>query len=176
MPIKQRDLRAAATRVSRVVVAKSLREARAAKQQTAFLCHSHLDVGLVRGIQNFLKEQGWDLYIDWLDEELPSAPDKETAEKIKNKIVETDWFLFLATANSTKSRWCPWELGYADAKKRYEHIVIIQTEDDDGKYHGNEYLQLYRKLTDATSKIRSGYAVFAANSTNGGVWIDELMP
>lgn len=173
MPIKQRDLRAAATRA---VVAKSLREARAAKQQTAFLCHSHLDVGLVKGLQNFLNDQGWDIYIDWLDDDMPSVPDKETAEKIKGKIVESDWFLFLATANSTSSRWCPWEIGYADAKRGYEHIVIIQTEDDGGKHHGNEYLQLYRKLIEASSNTRKGYAVFSAKATNGGTWIDDLKP
>lgn len=173
MSIKQRDLRSAATQVS---VAKSLREARAAKQQTAFLSHSHVDVALVRGLQNFLNDQGWNLYIDWLDEELPSVPNRETAEKIKSKIVESDWFLFLATVNSTSSRWCPWELGFADAIKGYEHIVIIPTEDDGGKYHGNEYLQLYRNLTNASLGTRMGYAVFPAKATDRGTWIDNLKP
>lgn len=174
MPIKQRDLRGAGDRIRHVASMESLKEAKAAKKQTAFLCHSHLDVGLVKGLQAFLKNQGWDLYIDWLDEELPTAPDKETAKKIKNKIIETDWFMFLATANSTVSRWCPWELGYADMQKGYERIVIIPTEDDGGKWHGNEYLQLYRQITDASLGSKHGYAMFEAKKSGGGVWVDQI--
>ena len=117
MAIKARNLRSAATRSTRVVVAKSLNEALEKNKQTAFLCHSHRDQELAKGLQVILKENGWDLYIDWEDNEMPSTPNKETARKIKSKIQATDWFLFLATSNSTQSRWCPWEIGYADSVK-----------------------------------------------------------
>ena len=176
MAIKQRDLRSAAARVSRVVISKSLNEALSRNQQTAFLCHSHKDKNLVEGLQNLLNESGWNLYIDWLDEDLPESPDKNTALKIKNKIGQLNWFLFLATANSTGSRWCPWEIGYADAVKKHENILIIPTEDDSGKWHGNEYLQLYRKITDASNqKInKSGYAVFDPKQSTGGIWVEDI--
>ncbi|MDP2106468.1 MAG: hypothetical protein Q8J76_10785, partial [Desulfobulbaceae bacterium] len=95
MAIKIRTLKSAATRSGRVVVAKSLHEAAARHEQTAFLCHSHMDHELAKGLQVLLKENGWNIYIDWLDNDLPSSPDKETAEKIKSKISQTDWFLFL---------------------------------------------------------------------------------
>ncbi len=176
MAIKQRDLRSAAARAPRVVIAKSLNEALSKSQQTAFLCHSHKDKNLVSGLQNLLNENGWNLYIDWLDEELPESPDKNTASKIKDKIGQLNWFLFLATANSTGSRWCPWEIGYADAVKRHENILIIPTEDDSGRWHGNEYLQLYRQITDASNQTtkKSGYAVFEAKSSQGGTWIEDI--
>jgi len=175
LAIKTRDLRSAATRAGRVVVAKSLTEALAQKKQTAFLCHSHRDQELAKGLQVILKENGWDLYIDWEDSEMPSTPNEETAKRIKSKIQLTNWFLFLATSNSTHSRWCPWEIGYADAVKDYERILIVPTEDDSGKWYGNEYLQLYKKIDEGTNKQtgESGYAAFEARS-NSGTWVKYL--
>jgi hypothetical protein len=55
-------------------------------------------------------------------------------------------FLFLATPNSVTSRWCPWEIGFADGNKPVERIIVIPTVDLTGTWHGNEYLQLYRSL------------------------------
>jgi hypothetical protein len=175
MAIKTRDLRSASNRSGRVVVAKSLNEALSKNQQTAFLCHSHKDHELAKGLQVLMKENGWDLYTDWEDSEMPSTPNKETANRIKTKIRTTDWFLFLATGDSTQSRWCPWEIGFADSAKGYEKILIIQTEDDYGTWHGNEYLQLYKKIDEGINKHtgKSGYAVFEAG-TDSGTWIENL--
>lgn len=174
--MKLSTLRSAATRSGRVVIAKSLTEAVAKHKQTAFLCHSHKDQELAKGLQILMKENGWDIYIDWQDNNLPSSPNKETAEKIKSKIGQTDWFLFLATPNSTASRWCPWEIGYADAIKTYEKILIIPTEDEKGSWYGNEYLQLYKKISDASNKNigKSGYAVFNPKSNENGIWVENL--
>jgi hypothetical protein len=174
MAIKIRNLRSAATRSGRVVVAKSLNEALALHKQTAFLCHSHKDHELAKGLQVMLKENGWDLYIDWEDNEMPAVPNENTAKKIKSKIKTTDWFLLLATNNSTSSRWCPWEIGYADAVKHYEKILIIPTEDDYGNWYGNEYLQLYRKIDEGSNKQtgKSGYAVF--DKSGSGTWVENL--
>ncbi|MDB4223670.1 toll/interleukin-1 receptor domain-containing protein [Granulosicoccus sp.] len=176
MALKISALRAAAYRSDRVSVPKTLGEAILSKTQTAFLCHSHKDKELAKGLQVILKEQGWDLYIDWQDNEMPATPNRETAKRIKDKIEITDWFLFLATVNSTSSRWCPWEIGFADAKKSYEKIVMIPTEDANGNWHGNEYLQLYKNLSDASnsSTKKSGYAVFEAASKKSGTWVELL--
>lgn len=175
MTIKTRDLRSASNRSERVVVAKSLNEALAKNQQTAFLCHSHKDHELAKGLQVLMKENGWDLYIDWEDSEMPSIPNKETASRIKKKIKTTDWFLFLVTGNSTQSRWCPWEIGFADSAKGYEKILIIPTEDDFGNWYGNEYLQLYKKMDEGSNKQtgKTGYAVFDAG-TDSGTWVKDL--
>lgn len=177
MAIKLRDLRATATARTSSVLAKSLTEAVANHQQTAFLCHSHKDRSLVIGLQNLLLKHGWRLYIDWLDKALPETPDETTASTIKLRIRQLDWFLFLATPNSTDSRWCPWEIGYADAVKNHNNILIVPTEDDSGQWYGNEYLQLYRQITNASNKLtnKSGYAVFNPNSKSNGVWIEDLL-
>jgi len=76
---------------------------------------------------------------------MPSTPNKETAKKIQGKIESMKYFLFLATENSMSSRWCPWEIGYANGKKPIDNVLIIPTSER-GKSHGNEYLELYRRI------------------------------
>lgn len=128
---------------------RALQDAQRLGRQTAFLSHSHKDREMAKGVQAFLQSQGWDVYIDWEDAEMPSKPNRQTAARIKDKIVQLDWFLFLATQTSTASRWCPWEIGYADGKKSIERIIILPTSDGYSTY-GNEYLDLYRHIAPST--------------------------
>jgi hypothetical protein len=171
MPISINDLRSAAGRAYRAVVAKSLNEAFAMRIQTAFLCHSHRDEELAKGLQVLLLEEGWQLYIDWQDNEMPDQPNKTTANKIKQKIKELDWFLFLATPNSKSSKWCPWEIGFADSEKSHDRIVIVPTTDASGNWYGNEYLQLYKQITTASG---GGLAVFPVGQSSGGRYVRNL--
>ena len=135
---------------------ESIGNARSAKWRglkTVFLSHSHKDRDYALGLKGLIEGQGGQLYIDWLDEEMPPITNKETADRIRGKIGECDIFMFLATPNSMTSRWCPWEIGYADGKKPIDSIVIVPTKDDSGNFYGNEYLQLYRRLEP--SQLRS---------------------
>lgn len=135
----------------------------------AFLCHSHNDAELAKGFQNLFRDKGVDIYIDWQDSEMPPAPNEQTAKNIKKRIISARLFFFLATQNSIKSRWCPWEIGIAEgiAKK----IFIIPTQDTAGNYHGNEYLQLYSRIDVGFDKAnRSGYAIFNPDAVEGP-WI-----
>src|SRR3546814_5073815 len=77
-------------------------------QKTGFLCHSHKDREMALGLQQWLKEHGLDLYIDWQDASMPETPDGTTAGRIRTMIRNADVFLFLATSDSLTSRWCPW--------------------------------------------------------------------
>ena len=135
-------------------------------RRIAFLCHSHKDADLVKGILVIFKEAGVDLYVDWQDHSMPETPNGETARKIQQRIQKSDLFLFLATANSKASRWCPWEIGYADSGRR--NIYIIPTSDGASTY-GNEYLQLYPKIDKGTYKKdgRPGYFITKATETVG---------
>ncbi len=118
--------------------------------KTAFLCHSHRADELAEGLQALFAEQGLELYIDWKDTSMPPEPNRETALRIQHRIKTCDWFLFLATANSMASRWCPWELGYADSQKQPDRIAIVQTSDSTTT-HGNEYMQLYRRVDTSSA-------------------------
>ncbi|MGO8932007.1 MAG: toll/interleukin-1 receptor domain-containing protein [Limisphaerales bacterium] len=151
--------------------AASLYEAKATRQETAFLCHSHKDQERAKGLQVYLEKMGWNVYIDWEDSTMPDTPAGETADRIQKRIKASGWFLFLATPNSTASRWCPWEIGYADGVKQRDAIVIIPTTDRTGAWYGNEYLQLYRRIeVTTTSKL----AAFAPGATTGGVLVESM--
>ncbi len=169
MPLSQRDLIVAASSVQRTR-ARSLSEAQHIGQRTAFLSHSHQDQILAQGLASRLTAEGFDVYIDWVDTAMPSTPDRETAERIQNKISGLDLFLFLATANSMSSRWCPWELGYADGKKQRSSILIVPTQDVSNSWYGNEYLQVYYKLDHAA---QGPLAVFGPGA-KGGVYVREF--
>ena len=167
MLIKQATLRSARSR-ERVVESYSAKAAFTAGRETAFLSHSHHDRQLAEGLQTYLKEKGWNVYIDWLDESMPEKVSAETAVKLKGKIRECNLFLFLATANSCKlSRWCPWEIGIADGEKGTNRIIIVPTQDDNGHEYGSEYLGIYRKITEEYNIAKSTFspAIVPLNGT-----------
>lgn len=170
MPISLDVLDRAAQQSSRTVFAKSLEEASARAQKTAFLSHSHLDRSRAKGLQKLLADEGWDLFIDWEHNTLDERPTKATAEWLQKSIVACDWFLYLATPNSKGSRWCPWEIGYADGKKGADAIIIIATSDSRGTY-GNEYLDLYRQISETST---GGLALFEAATSNGGRYLRQV--
>ncbi|MEM8492236.1 MAG: toll/interleukin-1 receptor domain-containing protein [Pseudomonadota bacterium] len=144
--ISQRSLRVSAIGAMRSHNELALKEAFRTGKQTAFLSHSHEDAQLAEGVQAFLQEQGWDVYIDWQDTAMPATPTETTAKKIQERINRATWFLFLATAHSMSSRWCPWEIGYADGVKELSRIIVLPTRDYSNKEYGSEYLKLYRHV------------------------------
>lgn len=144
MTITLDDLRARA-RSYRAPTYDSASKAKVYGVRTAFLCHSHLDQELARGLVQWMANLGISVYIDWADQEMPSTPNRTTAERLKERILDADSFLFLATRHSMDSRWCPWEIGFADGKKGPDTIVMIPTSDD-RETKGSEYLDLYRRL------------------------------
>ena len=170
MAIPQSRLRGAARRPQLQTLAKSLNEAQRQGLQTAFLSHSSADIELAQGLQVVLREKGWRVYLDLVDGGRDIA-DASTAARIRNKIIEYRWFLFLATGHSTKSRWCPWEIGVADGKKPNASILIIATTDDNSSFYGSEYLQLYRRL-EVTHD--DDLALFEVNKNDNGTRIKQL--
>ncbi len=114
--------------------------------QTAFLSHSHEDRGLALGLQAMLLEAGWKVYLDWQDEAMPEQPDKETAARIVEQIEMNRWFLLLATPNSLRSLWCPWEVGIAHQAKSHDEVYIVLTSSTGGRFSGTEYYHLYRRI------------------------------
>lgn len=166
--LSQRELLQYAARTPLQESVGSIKTARAMGRKTVFLSHSHKDQELAKGLKNRLKEQQVDVYIDWEDTTMPEQPNKDTAKKIKDKIIECHVFMFLVTHNSVLSRWCPWEIGYADGEKPYEQLLVVPTVDDQGKFHGNEYLQLYKRLiiSDHQQKV----AVFDPGQERGSLF------
>ncbi len=147
MAIHKRVLEAAAIRGRTLVKSFTMESWTPSKgSQTAFLSHSTLDKDLAVGLQVLLHEAGWEVYIDWQHNELfGDRPTIEHSKELQRRMQQCEWFIYLATENSSKSRWCPWEIGFANAKKGDNAIVVVQTSDDRHTY-GSEYLNLYRHI------------------------------
>jgi hypothetical protein len=169
MPIDLDQLSAAARR-RHVAVARSLSEAHQAGIRTAFLCHSHKDALYVQGLLVLLEEAGWRIYIDWLDSSMPETPNEKTAANIRSRIRSNDYFLFLATPNSLASRWCPWEIGFADGVKPNERIFVIPTRLGQN-YYGNEYIGLYRRIDISDA---GPLGAWPPGMSTGGVYVRDL--
>ena len=97
----------------------------------------------------FLRGLGVRVYIDWLDPSMPPSTNMETAAKIKSKIKECNKFIFLATNNAIISKWCNWELGFADAHKYIEKIALFPISENSGMWNGSEYLKIYPRIEES---------------------------
>jgi hypothetical protein len=110
---------------------------------TVFLSHKHDERELLDGAISFLKSQGVEVYVDWLDDGMPKHTSGETAKRIKEKIKENRKFILLASEGAINSKWCNWELGLGDAEKYIRNIAILPVEKENHSYSGSEYLQIY---------------------------------
>lgn len=111
---------------------------------TVFLSHKHDDGEILKNVISMLKNLGINVYVDWMDEDMPKQTSGTTAVKIKQKIRSCRKFILLATEGAIASKWCNWELGYGDAYKYRNNIAIMPITDvRGGIFSGSEYLQIY---------------------------------
>lgn len=115
-------------------------------KKTIFLSHSHKDKDIVEQAALFLLSQGIYVYVDWKDASMPPVTSGETANQIKKRIRVCEDFVVLASNNALDSKWVPWELGFADAAKSMANVFIFPVADNDGKWKGSEYFDLYQKI------------------------------
>jgi hypothetical protein len=111
------------------------------------LSHSSKDKDLAFLVKTALELLGVSVYIDWLDAGLPSEVSQETARILREKIEANGLFLLLATNNAAESKWVPWELGFADGRKRESSVAILEVRRDSETFMGNEYYALYQRIT-----------------------------
>ena len=71
-----------------------------------FLSHKHGEFDILEQVINLLKKLGINVYVDWLDYEMPSTTNGTTAARIKEKIKDCDKFILLATEKAISSKWC----------------------------------------------------------------------
>lgn len=111
-----------------------------------FLSHSHNDKKIVEGWIRNLAALGINMYVDWNDSSMPRETNRETADKIKQRIAEVDLFVVLATNAALDSKWVSWEIGIADKTKGESKVLLAPVVPKSGIWKGNEYLQLYRTI------------------------------
>ncbi len=133
-----------------VTAARKLSESAKAFRPTAsydiFLSHSYSDARLIYATKSMLEKMGFATYVDWIEDPELKRDDvtSENAKRLKQRMDTCASLLFVATDNSSKSIWMPWELGYVDGQKGKVAILpIFQDELADGEFDGQEYLGLY---------------------------------
>src|SRR5690554_1659128 len=129
-----------------------------------FLSHKHDEFSILQDVIAFLKDEGVDVYVDWMDEDMPAYTNNETAVRLKEKIRTADKFILVATSNAINSKWCNWELGLGDAAKYIDHIAILPIKKDYSDFTGNEYLQIYPYIVslDISGYIKDSYKLAGA--------------
>ncbi len=134
---------------------------------TVFLSHKHKDLEdskEAKGIIGILEGHGAKVYIDSMDNTMPSQTSGDTALRIKEIIKYSKKFILLATNRAIESYWCNWELGIGDTYRYIKHIAIISIKEKgtyDFQYKGNEYLQIYPSIEyrDGTTSYRDGLLI-----------------
>ena len=94
------------------------------------------------------KNLGYKVYVDWVvDKQLSREKvNRDTAQTLKIRMKQSKSLLYLATSNSSDSKWMPWELGYFDGIKP-ECIAVLPVLDfANSSFDGQEYLGLYPKV------------------------------
>lgn len=137
----------------------------AASQVTAFLSHKHDDLDDLKDIIGFFeKTYNVKVYIDSRDSSMPATTSGKTAETIKNRIIQCKKFILLATNGAVESKWCNWELGYGDAQKFKDNIVLFPIKPKgayDSAYKGTEYMSIYPYIAhfSGTEQYTSGATI-----------------
>lgn len=127
-----------------------------AKGGYIFLSHSHNDIEKVREIRNTLEKDGFEplcFYLKCLD-------DKNSKEEVKNLIIREidarEWFVFINSENSRKSKWVTFEREHitkTDSKKII--TVDIDDEQDIAKaiYKISHNLRVFMSYANADIKL-----------------------
>ena len=131
-----------------------------------FLSHKHDELEQLEGAVSFLKDNGVDVYVDWLDGGMPKTTSGETAVRLKEKIKENDKFILLATEGAINSKWCNWELGLGDAAKYINNIAVLPIKKDYSDFSGNEYLEIYPYIFRIDS-----HQYFKGEYRNSGIYV-----
>lgn len=108
-----------------------------------FLSHKHDELVILQDVIAFLNSEGVDIYVDWMDEEMPAYTNANTALRLKEKIKTANKFVLVATPNAINSKWCNWELGLGDAAKYIENIALFPINRTYQSFSGAEYLKIY---------------------------------
>ncbi len=154
MILDERTIRAAAdeARLNSSYYTYRFRRFDAADTYDLFISHSFRDKDLIAGLYRLFDKAGYKVYIDWIDDSGLDRTNvtKETAELIRKRIKSSLGLAYVATANATSSKWCPWELGVSDGMHGRACILPVMT----SEFKGQEYLNLYPYLEYA--KTRNG--------------------
>jgi hypothetical protein len=124
-----------------------------AAEYDIFLSHSFSDQELILGTVLMLEDMGYRVYVDWIQDRQLNRDrvTQETAEVLRQRLLQSRSLFFATTANSGSSKWMPWELGFKDGHNRKSAILpVVQRQAD--SYSGQEYLGIYPYIDKAPTQ------------------------
>lgn len=116
------------------------------KKYDIFFSHSYKDKDTLAGLYEFIKNLGYSVYVDWIDDAQlnRSKVTKGTASLLKVRMNNCRCLFYITSENSLKSIWMPWELGYFDGiKNKVAILPIIESNISADAFLGQEYLGIY---------------------------------
>jgi hypothetical protein len=141
--------------------------------KVVFLSYRRKDKEYVKPIVDLLQSLGVNVYVDYLDHQLPDTPDATTAEILRNRIKKSDKFIMVATPNSASSKWIPWELGLGDGFDGFENTIILPVTNNENSWDEQEYFKIYGNVQEAKGK-NSEYKNWAVFYPNGeAIWLKD---
>lgn len=134
-----------------------------------FLSHSYLDKTLVYAVVDLFNQAGYSVYVDWIeDQQLDrSKVTAATANTLRKRMELSKSLAYVATSNSSNSKWCPWELGYVDASKNGRCAILPIMKDEGSTFKGQEYLGLYPFIDYAPIENTQKYQFWVNDPQNG---------
>lgn len=91
-------------------------DARINKTNCVFISHKKEDAAFCRAIANFLMSIGIDVYYDEYDKSIDLRDPKSVVKAVERGLRASSYLLCVATPNTFKSKWVPWELGNGFSK------------------------------------------------------------
>ena len=116
-----------------------------------FLSYRREDRQYIQAIARFLRRIGIGVYIDFLDETLEDKTNDAVAQTLRDRIHKCTKFICLATPNSGKSKWMPWELGLGDRIVNYKNVAILPVTDNPNTWADQEYGKIYGRIERITA-------------------------
>jgi hypothetical protein len=142
------------------------------KTYDVFLSHAREDASLILGVKAFLEEQGYSVYVDWIDDAQldRTRVTTGTAQLLRVRMSRSMSLLFVTSDAARSSVWMPWELGYFDGLRKGNIAVLPILEDYQNSFQGQEYLGLYPVVEkDAVGKL------FLPKSPRGQIGLREFV-
>lgn len=122
-----------------------------------FLSYNIADIEVVKSIFYVLSKKGLKVYLDCVvDPDMKrSETDKQTAERIHNRLMNSKSLLYAQSPSAGQSNWMPWELGVVGGHTHKCYIMPV-TKNAQPVTPRREYLALYPYVklgTDGKMKI-----------------------
>lgn len=150
-----RDLASRETRLRKSTTAEILHDSAVSKRTSydVFLSHSSMDSELVLGAKALMESYGFTVYVDWIDDPqlIRDRVNSTSAAVIRSRMRSCKMLVYAHTLNASRSKWCPWELGYFDGEKGGNIFILPVSKDGKSTFEGQEYLGLYPYIDEAES-------------------------